>query len=70
MKTPEERLAVLETEMASVQKALNEMGGDVRTIRDTLLHARGGWKTLMLVAGAAGALGTFLTKIVISLPLK
>lgn len=68
--TPEERIAVLETEMAAMQRAMDDMRADVRIIRDTLIHAKGGWKTLMLVAGAAGSAGAILAKIVPFLPLR
>lgn len=51
--TTEERVARLEERMKDVA----EMRDDIRSILDTLAQARGGWRTLMLVGGAAGALG-------------
>jgi len=62
MISPEERIAVLEVQVENLQKTLDGMSHDVRTIRDTLSQAKGGWKTLLLVAGAAGSVGAFLGK--------
>lgn len=58
-----ERIAVLETEVEAMKKAMDDMKVDLRIIRDTLLQARGGWKTLMLVAGLASTVGAVLAKI-------
>ena len=41
--------------VAAMQKTLSE-------IEKTLSEARGGWKILMLVGGASGALGAILVK--------
>lgn len=62
MITPEERIAVLEVQVENLQKTLDGMSYDVRTIRDTLTEAKGGWKTLLLVAGFAGSVGAILGK--------
>lgn len=61
--TPEERIAVLEVQVENLQKTLDIMNSDVRIIRDTLTQAKGGWKTLLLVAGVAGSVGAFLMKV-------
>ena len=45
------------TEMAEVRKALSE-------INKTLSEARGGWKILMMIGGAGGAVGSFITWVV------
>lgn len=63
MTTPEERLAVLETEMEAMKRSMDDMKSDLRIIRDTLIQAKGGWKTLMLVAGLASTVGAILAKI-------
>lgn len=47
---------------------LRSIAADVREIRDTLAQARGGWKTLMLVGGAAGAVGALLGKLSTVIP--
>lgn len=59
-----ERIAVLEIEVENIKKDIGDLKADVRIIRDTLLQARGGWKTLMLVAGLASTVGALLTKFV------
>jgi hypothetical protein len=69
MGSAEERLARLEARMDGVSDNVREMKDDVRAIRDTLSEARGGWKTLLLVGGAAGALGAFAGKFLPFLPL-
>lgn len=58
-----ERIAVLETEMEGMKRSMDDLKLDVRIIRDTLIQAKGGWKTLMLVAGIASTVGALLTKI-------
>lgn len=44
-------------EMVEVRKALAE-------INKTLSEARGGWKILMMIGGAGGAVGSFITWVV------
>jgi hypothetical protein len=56
------KVAVLETEMRVVKDDVAEIKQDVRAIRDTLSQAKGGYKTLMLVGGMAGAVGALLGK--------
>ena len=65
--TPEERLAVLESEMRDVRGDVKEIAADMKIIRDTLSQAKGGWRTLMLVAGAAGASGALAAKLLLLL---
>lgn len=47
--------------MAAMQKSLAE-------INTTLSEAKGGWKVLMMIGGAGGALGAVITQLVHSLP--
>lgn len=54
----------LETTVKHLEDQLKEMNGelallrkDIAAISTTLSEARGGWKTLMLVGGAASSLG-------------
>jgi prefoldin subunit 5 len=47
--------------MAAMQKSLAE-------INTTLSEAKGGWKVLMMIGGAGGALGAVLTQVIHSLP--
>lgn len=55
-----------DAEILSLQGDMTELKKDVKKILSTLSEARGGWKTLMLVAGVAGATGAFMTKIAIA----
>jgi hypothetical protein len=41
--------------------AMDTMSGRLDTMNATLSEARGGWKTLMWIGGAAGALGSGVT---------
>ena len=61
--TENERIAVLETEVEAMKRDMADMKSDLRIIRDTLLQARGGWKTLMLVAGISSTVGAFIAKL-------
>lgn len=49
--------------LTSVEDDIGEIKGDVKSILAQLNQAKGGWKTLMLVAGIAGAMGAFATKL-------
>ena len=55
-------IAVLETELNHVRKDLDQVKDDLKIIRDTLAQAKGGWKTLMLVAGISSTVGALLAK--------
>lgn len=50
------RLRTLEREMAETRETLKEL-------HDLALQAKGGWKTLMLVAGFAGLIGALGAKV-------
>ncbi len=65
-----ERLAVLEIEVHSLKEDLAELKTDIRSIRDTLSQAKGGWKTLMLVAGVAGSLGAVASSLLPHIVIK
>lgn len=56
-------VAVLEAELNHVRKDLDLVKEDIRIIRNTLAEARGGWKTLMLVAGFSSVVGALLAKV-------
>lgn len=51
----DERLKTLEREMS-------ELRSDIKLVLAELHAAKGGWKTLMLISGAAGAVGAILGK--------
>lgn len=56
------RVAVLESELIAIKTSQTAMALDVRAIRDAVLEARGGWKTLMILGGASAAFGAFAVK--------
>jgi multidrug resistance efflux pump len=70
--TPEQlsRLAVTETHVAILKEDVSEIKDDVKAIRRTLDEARGGWKTLVMIAGVAGTVGAFIGKYLPFLPMK
>lgn len=51
-------------EINALQKDMTEVKQDVKTILEFINQGRGGWKTIMLVAGAAGTVGALAAKIV------
>ena len=54
----------LEAQVANLERDAIEIKGDLKALVATANQARGGWKTLMLVAGAAGAAGALASKVV------
>lgn len=53
-------IAVMETKMRHMEASFAEMSADIKAIRSQLDQAKGGWRILMLIGGAAGALGAGL----------
>jgi len=51
-----------DAEIAHIKSDLDEVKQDVHEIKMMLAEARGGWKTLMAVAGFAGVCGALLAK--------
>lgn len=58
-----ERVGQHGAEIKALQSDMSEMKGDVKTILAMLNQAKGGWKTLLLVAGVAGAAGALAAKL-------
>jgi len=46
-----------------IEKDLAEMKSDMREVRDIVVRAWGGWKALLMVAGAAAFLGGLIVSI-------
>ena len=59
-----EAMGDLKARMIRVEADQIEMAGDLKAIRSALDQAKGGWKTLMLVGGLAGAVGALVTKVI------
>lgn len=63
MSTPEIDIAILKTEVDYLKTHINEIKSDTREIKETLSQAKGGWKTLMLVAGISSTVGALAAKV-------
>lgn len=61
--TPEIDIAILKTEVEYLKGHITEIRSDTREIKETLTQAKGGWKTLMLVAGISSTVGALATKL-------
>lgn len=62
MSTPEIDIAILKTEVEYLKSHITEIRSDTREIKETLSQAKGGWKTLMLVAGLSSTVGALAAK--------
>ena len=62
MPTIEERMATLETEFKYIKEKLDDQGQDVKSIKDILAQASGGWKAIATVAGISATIGGLLAK--------
>lgn len=60
----------LEVQVDRLETDMTEMKGDVKAIRKTLDAAGGSWKMLLMVAGFAAAVGSFVSKVLLSWPLR
>lgn len=56
--------------LAELTKAMQLLAEKVEGIGETLTEAKGGWRMLMLVGGAAGSVGAFLSWIATHVSLK
>ena len=63
MTSLERDVGALEARMETVEHEIHAMRRDVREIRDALVTARGGWKTLTLVIGFSISLGAALSRL-------
>lgn len=60
----------LEVQVDRLETDVTEMKGDIKAIRRTLDSVGGGWRTLLMVAGFAAAIGSFVTKMIAAWPLR
>jgi chromosome condensin MukBEF ATPase and DNA-binding subunit MukB len=63
MTSLERDVGALEARMETVEQEIHAMRKDVREIRDALVTARGGWKTLTLVIGFSVSFGALLSRV-------
>jgi len=59
---PEVQIAILKTEVEYLKKIIDEVRADTKEIKEVLSQAKGGWKTLLLVAGVASTVGALIAK--------
>jgi phage shock protein A len=57
------QIARLEVQVETLEREMSEMRADVKEILAQFSEAKGSWKTLLAVAGLAGTLGAFASKI-------
>ena len=60
MTSIEREIGNLEARMQTVEQELQAIRSDVREIRDALVGAKGGWRTLTIVIGLATTFGAVL----------
>ena len=53
----------LEGRMDGFEKAINQNSADMRQLLEAINQAKGGWKTVALLAGVAGAVGAVMAYI-------
>lgn len=63
MNSNDREMGELSARVAHLESTLGELKDDMRAVRETLSEAKGGWKTLMLVAGMSATVGGFIVKI-------
>jgi hypothetical protein len=51
----------LQATVESLERDMADMKADVRVIRDAITEARGGWKTLLAIGGAAASVSAGVT---------
>lgn len=67
MSTPEDLtqaridIARMEVQIDSLTQVVADLSADIKAMRGQMDEARGGWRTLMLVGGAASSMGAGLT---------
>lgn len=61
LKQAEIKIARMEVQIDNLTTLVGDLSADIKAMRGQMDEARGGWKTLMLVGGAASSMGAFLT---------
>ena len=63
------KIANLQAGQTDLLTQVRSMNGTLQTINTTLSEAKGGWKTLLWLGGASGALGAALAHLAHTIPL-
>ena len=58
----------LQDDMDKLVESMAAMNKTLLDINATLSEAKGGWKVLMMIGGAGGALGSIITQVIHSVP--
>lgn len=58
----------LQDDMDKLVESMAAMNKTLLDINATLSEAKGGWKVLMMIGGAGGALGSVITQLIHSVP--
>lgn len=62
-RAPYEQIARLEVQVERLEADVTELRNDVKKVLAQLSEARGSWRTLLAVAGFAGAIGAIGAKL-------
>jgi len=57
------QIDALERDLKNLREDIKEMNQTLHAIHTTLSQAKGGWKVLMLVGGAAATIGALVAKL-------
>ena len=60
----EREIGEMTVKIAMLEKAVTDMGKDLKAVRDTLAEAKGSWRTVLAVAGLSSALVALVIKMV------
>ncbi len=60
----------LEAEVAALTKTVESMAADLKAVRSALDAAGGGWRVLVAVGAASGAITALLVKLLPFMPFK
>lgn len=66
----EERMATMDRDMKEQTRQLIALQGQLTQVLDTLSQARGGWRTLMWLAGVSSVAGGLVTWALVNLQLR
>lgn len=59
-RTPEERLAVVETHSEIMREDIADIKADLATIKEAVTSVKGGWKVIAAISGLAATVGAAL----------
>ncbi|MFO1122508.1 MAG: hypothetical protein U1F47_09335 [Hyphomicrobiales bacterium] len=65
----ERDVGALDARMKMVEHEIHVIRSDVREIRDALVTARGGWRTLTIIVGLSATLGAAIARLLPFIPL-